>query len=162
MEAEEPISVLLAGPDFGRWSELLALIRTAFAHMDGVIDPPSSMHRLDERALGEKAACETAIVALADDDIVGCAFLDDRGDRFYLGKLAVSPTHQRRGIGRLLMARCEALARDAGKTLIELQTRVELIGNQQAFARLGFVETGRTSHEGYYRPTSVTMRKALA
>ena len=27
---------------------------------------------------------------------------------------------------------------------------------------LGFVETGRTAHQGYDRPTSVTMRKRLA
>ena len=45
---------------------------------------------------------------------------------------------------------------------MELQTRVELTGNQRAFRSLGFVETGRTAHQGYDRPTSVTMRKRLA
>ena len=48
------------------------------------------------------------------------------------------------------------------KPLIELQTRVELTANHRAFRALGFVETGRTAHQGYDRPTSVTMRKRLA
>ena len=39
---------------------------------------------------------------------------------------------------------------------------IELTGNQQLFAKLGFVETARTAHQGYDRPTSITMRKALA
>jgi len=162
MDAEEPLTIGQAGADFGRWGELLSFIRDAFSYMDGVIEPPSSIHRLDAYSLAEKSARETAIVVLSGRTIVGCAFLDDRDDRFYLGKLAVSPELQGRGIGRLLMAYCEGLAREAGKTAIELQTRVELTGNQQAFARLDFVETERTAHAGYDRPTSITMRKALA
>ncbi|RUY90914.1 GNAT family N-acetyltransferase, partial [Mesorhizobium sp. M7A.F.Ca.CA.003.01.2.1] len=38
---------------------------------------------------------------------------------------------------------------------------IELTANHAAFARLGFRETGRTAHDGYARPTSITMRKAL-
>jgi hypothetical protein len=60
------------------------------------------------------------------------------------------------------MAAAEACARSLGRTALELQTRVELTGNQAAFARLGFRETGRTAHEGFDRPTSVTMRKEIA
>lgn len=30
------------------WGAVLALIRSEFAYMDRVIDPPSSMHRLTE------------------------------------------------------------------------------------------------------------------
>ena len=33
-------------PDDPRLADVLALIRSAFAYMDGVIDPPSSMHDL--------------------------------------------------------------------------------------------------------------------
>ena len=60
------------------------------------------------------------------------------------------------------MRAAEALARAAGKPVLELQARVELTGNQAAFSRLGFVETERTAHAGYNRPTSVTMRKTLS
>ena len=61
----------------------------------------------------------------------------------------------------LLMRAAEDLAVSHGKRAIELQTRIELSANHAAFARLGFDETERTAHEGYDRPTSITMRKVL-
>ena len=85
-----------------------------------------------------------------------------RPDHFYLGKLAVLPACQGRGVGRRLLEAAERHAVRAGKPVIELQTRVELTANHRAFRALGFVETGRTAHPGYDRPTSVTMRKRLA
>jgi GNAT superfamily N-acetyltransferase len=149
-------------PDFQDWQNLLALIRCAFAYMDGVIEPPSSAHLLTPDLLRDKALVETIFVAFWGERLVGCVALDDRGDRLYLGKLAVEPGLQGRGIGRLLVDAAEQFARAEGKPAIELQTRVELTGNHKAFARLGFVETGRTAHAGYDRPTSITMRKLLA
>ena len=148
--------------EFDRWEELLDIIRASFAYMDGVIDPPSSVHRLTARSLQAKAAVELGFLATAGDEIAGCAFLAEKDDHCYLGKLAVAPAWQGRGIGRMLMQAAEEHTRQIGKPILELQTRVELDGNQRLFARLGFVETGRTAHAGSDRPTSVTMRKALA
>ncbi len=148
--------------DFHQWEQLLALIHRSFAYMEGTIDPPSSAHRLTPETLRRKAETETGIIALLDEELAGCVFIDERHDHFYLGKLAVEPALHGRGIGRLLLARAETIACEAGKPLLELQTRVELTANQAMFARLGFVETARTAHPGYERPTAVTMRKALA
>ena len=148
-------------PDFERWEELLAVIRGSFAYMDGVIDPPSSVHRLTTETLRAKAQSEIGFLARAGDTLVGCAFIAEKADHFYLGKLAVLPACQGRGIARRLLEAAERHAVRAGKPLIELQTRVELIANQQAFRSLGFVETGRTAHPGFDRPTSVTMQKRL-
>jgi predicted N-acetyltransferase YhbS len=92
--------------------------------------------------------------------MVGCVFVLERANDFCVGKLAVAPDLQGQGIGSLMPA-VETLARTLGKPAIELQTRIELTGNQAAFVRLGFRETGRTAHEGYDRPTSITMRKVL-
>lgn len=149
-------------PGFDHWRELLDLILDAFAYMDGRIDPPSSAHRLTPESLKDKCAAETVFLARDGDRLVGCVFLDDRGDHIYVGKLAVAPSLQGSGIGRRLMATAEAEARQRGKRFMELQTRVELTGNHAAFARLGFREVGRTAHAGYSRPTSITMRKDLA
>ena len=148
-------------PGFDRWEELLGLIARAFAHMDGVIDPPSSAQRLTPQALAEKCAAETVFIATAGSGLAGCVFLADRGDRLYIGKLAVEPALQGRGIGRRLVQVAEAEAVRRGRGMLELQTRIELTGNHAAFARLGFAETGRTAHEGFSRPTSITMRKEL-
>ncbi|TGQ65171.1 MAG: GNAT family N-acetyltransferase [Mesorhizobium sp.] len=130
--------------------------------MDGVIDPPSSAHRMSSATLRDKARRETGLLALSGDRIVGCVFVLERADNLYVGKLAVAPECQGQGVGRRLMQTVDELARSRGKLAIELETRIELTGNHAAFARLGFRETERTAHEGYARPTSITMRKMVS
>lgn len=155
------VSVLPIPADFNRWDDVLALILQAFAFMDGVIDPPSSAHRLTSATLREKAGRETGLLALGEGRIVGCVFALERKDDLYVGKLAVAPDCQGRGIGRRLMQAVEELAQNRRKAALELETRIELTGNHAAFARLGFREIERTAHEGYDRPTSITMRKTI-
>ncbi|WP_245511980.1 MULTISPECIES: GNAT family N-acetyltransferase [unclassified Mesorhizobium] len=156
------VSITRIPADFGRWGDVLALIMRAFAFMDGIIDPPSSAHLLTADALRTKALRETGFLALDGDRIVGCVFALERADGLYVGKLAVAPDRQGHGIGRRLMQAAEDLARSRGKAAIELETRIELTTNHAAFARLGFRETGRTAHDGYDRPTSITMRKTIS
>ena len=143
------------------WSALLAMIHRAFAYMDGRIDPPSSLHRLDAEGLRKKAGAEICLVIRQGGTIVACIFCDPRPDCLYVGKLAVDPALQGQGLGRALMAAAEEEARRRALPALELQTRIELTGNHAAFTRLGFVKTGETAHEGYDRPTSITMRKPL-
>ncbi|RWC48502.1 MAG: GNAT family N-acetyltransferase [Mesorhizobium sp.] len=161
MDRVEAVSITQILADFDRWDDVLALIMRAFASMDGVIDPPSSAHLLTADTLRDKARREIGFVALKGDRIVGCVFALEREAELYVGKLAVAPDCQGQGFGRQLMQAAEDLARSRGKAAIELQTRIELTENHAAFARLGFHETERTAHEGYARPTSITMRKTL-
>ncbi|RWL43374.1 MAG: GNAT family N-acetyltransferase [Mesorhizobium sp.] len=162
MDQTVGISIIGLPADFDRWNDLLALIRRAFAYMDDVIDPPSSAHLLSADSLAEKAKKETGFLAVENDRIVGCVFALERARDFYVGKLAVEPALQGQGVGARLMQAVEDLARERGKDAIELQARIELTANHAAFARLGFRETGRTAHQGYDRPTSITMRKVLS
>ncbi|TIN31422.1 MAG: GNAT family N-acetyltransferase [Mesorhizobium sp.] len=161
MERTDAILITQIPADFDRWNDVLTLIMRAFASMDGVIDPPSSAHLLTADSLRDKARRETGFVAFKGDRIVGCVFALEKVTEFYVGKLAIAPDCQGQGIGRRLMQAIEDLARSRGKAAIELQTRIELTANHAAFARLGFHETERTAHEGYARPTSITMRKAF-
>ena len=156
------IAIDRIGPGFDQWNALLSLILRSFAYMDGVIDPPSTAHLLTVDSLRERARVEAGFVAAEGDAIVGCVFVRERGDDCYIGKLAVEPAMQGCGIGKRLLQAAEAFAASRGKQAVELQTRVELTGNQTAFARLGFVETKRTAHKGFDRPTSITLRKTLA
>ena len=150
------------GEEFNRWQELLALIMSSFAYMDGVIDPPSSAHRLTLENLAEKARVEIAFVALDGDEIVGCLFCRPEPSAcLYVGKLCVSPKAQGKGIGRMLLEQAEALARELALPALRLETRIELIANHTKFAAWGFVKTAENAHAGYNRTTSIEMTKFL-
>ena len=140
---------------------MLSLINRSFAYMDGVIDPPSSAHQLTAEGLRRKAEEETGFLATWEGRIIGCVFVVEREHDCYIGKLAVDPELQGQGIGKKLVEAAEEFATAMGKTALELQTRIELTANHGAFARLGFREMARTAHDGYDRPTSITMRKVL-
>ena len=131
-----------------------ALLRGAFAYMEGVIDPPSSMNRMTLDDLQREA--EKNEVWVIGVPAQACMILTDKGETLYLGKLAVAAEAQGQGLSRRLVAQAAARARALGRPTVTLQTRVELLGNQAAFARMGFVETGRSAHPGYARPTSIT------
>ncbi|MDH4986393.1 GNAT family N-acetyltransferase [Aminobacter anthyllidis] len=147
--------------DFEHWDDLLDLIMRCFAYMDGVIDPPSSAHRLTPANLRDKAKDEVCFIATLEGRLVGCIFAAERSDAFYVGKLAVDDSARGLGIGRALMLAAERHAIAQGKPVLELQTRIELATNHATFARMGFVEFERTAHDGFDRPTSITFRKTL-
>lgn len=146
---------------FDDWPALLALLREAFAFMDGRIDPPSSLARLDADGLRAKARDEHLIVATEDDRLVGCVFAAPRAEALYVGKLAVVADRRGRGIARALLLAANAVARRHGLGTLELQTRVELVENHRTFAALGLRTVAETAHPGYDRPTSVTMHRAV-
>lgn len=142
----------------GEAPALLALVRAAFAYMDGRIDPPSSVHRLTAEGIG---AAPLVLVAEAGGEPVGCVLCTPLGGALHLGKLAVRPDRQRAGIGRALVRAAEAAARARGLGALVLETRVELAGNHATFRAMGFRETGRTAHPGFARPTSISFAKEL-
>lgn len=140
------------------WGVLLQFIHEAFAYMDERIDPPSSLHRMTAQSLREKAEKEILVLAKLDNVLVGCMFCRVEPNCLYVGKVAVSVAHQGQGIGKRLFQTAFELAKQRDLPELELETRVELIENQQAFGRLGFKQTGTSAHEGYDRPTSIIMR----
>lgn len=99
---------------------LLALIRGAFAYMDGVIDPPSSMHRLTVQDIARQA--EMADVWAIGQPPVACMFLTPKSDWLYLGKLAVAGDQRGKGLARVLVAQAAQRAADLGLRGVELQT----------------------------------------
>lgn len=162
MTSPEMIEIVRIGEDFGRWHELLALIMASFAYMDEVIDPPSSAHRLTPASLAQKARDEIGFVAVENGKLVGCVFCKLESASLYVGKLAIAPSHQRRGLGRRLLAAAEETARKNGLLTLRLETRIELAANHLAFSRWGFEKTAENSHPGYSRVTSIEMQKRLA
>ncbi len=142
------------------WASLLRLITTAFAGMEGRIDPPSSIERLTVEDIARQA--ETGEIWVIGAPAFACIFLTRRPGCLYLGKIAVATAQRNRGHTRALINVAERRARALGLPVLELQSRVELIENHAAFAALGFQQVALTAHEGFDRPTAITFRKVLA
>lgn len=147
------------GPGDCVLQDVLTLIQTCFADMDGRIEPPSSMHRLTLDSMAEHA--ETGEIWVIGQPVQACVFLTPRPDSLYLGKLAIAPAARRQGLARRLIDLAQSRAADLRRPFVELQTRIELVENHATFKALGFRETGRTAHPGHDRPTSITYRLSL-
>ena len=145
--------------DPSRLPEILAVMHRAFAPL--VIDPPSG-------ALRETVA-DLASTSGARHDLHRAGGRGDRRQRvlrpqenaLYVGRLAVSPSHQRRGIARALMAQAEAEARRLALPKLTLRARIMLTDNIAFFRACGFVAVAEHAHAGYAHPTSVEMEKRL-
>src|SRR5207245_537390 len=77
-----------------------------------------------------------------DAALVGCVYVELRGERGYFGLLAVDPGRQRAGIGARLIAAAEQECRAAGCRFMDLtlvNLRVEL---PPYYRRFGYVESG--------------------
>ena len=144
-------------PDLAR---VLALIRDSFAYMDGVIDPPSSMHRMTEKSLCTDAS--RSEIWVIGTPPIACMVLTPRPDTLYLGKLAVASAARGQGLARRMIDHAAARAAALGLPSLTLQTRIELTANHATFAALGFTQTGRTRHDGYDRDTSITFTLSVA
>ncbi len=156
------MTIVRIDEDFQRWEELLALILSSFAYMNDRIDPPSSALKLTPATLAGKARTEIAYAAMEGDMLCGCVFLRPEEGCLYIGKLAIAPDAQGRGIGRRLLAVAEQAARHRALPSLRLETRIELVDNHDVFTRWGFAKTSENAHPGFTRTTSIEMRKPVS
>jgi GNAT superfamily N-acetyltransferase len=70
---------------------------------------------------------------------------------FELGKMAVSPSHQGRGLGERLGRTAVDFARTAGAELIFLETNTSLANAIRLYERLGFIHATRPAPSEYER-----------
>ena len=137
----------------------LDLIKSSFAFMAGLIDPPSSVERLTLKKL--KTMAEVGRVLVIGKPVIACVVATPLPHALYLGKIAVDPSMRGQGLVRALIEECEALAEDLGKNCLELQVRIELVQNEKMFAKLGFIKVSDDCHLGYDRVTEITMQKPV-
>ena len=88
---------------------------------------------------------EKGVILLAEDDTgraLACVYFEVRGNRGYLGQLAVDPAHQRQGLAHRIVQAAENQLRAAGCEAVDivvLSMRPELL---PLYRRFGFVESG--------------------
>lgn len=140
------------------WDALLALIKRAFAGMEGRIDPPSSLHKMTAQDL---ATHKGEVWVVGNPAARACMVLTPKPHALHLGRLSVDPPWQGKGYAHILINHAEARARALGLPQLELQSRIELVENHAIFFALGFEQMGSTSHPGFDGPTSLVFTKTL-
>jgi GNAT superfamily N-acetyltransferase len=117
---------------------LILLINAAFS-----IETFLEGTRTDEERLA--AMMQKGAILIAEDaagQLLGCVYTEVRGERGYLGQLAVDPAHQRKGLAVRLIAAAEEHLRRLGCEAVEitvLNLRPEL---PPIYRRSGYVESG--------------------
>jgi predicted N-acetyltransferase YhbS len=110
--------------------------------------------RIDAEAVRELMATGQFLVAYADECISGCAYVEPRAGRAYLGLLSVDPSRQRSGLGSRLVVAAEDHVRASDIGYMDLRIvnlRQEL---PEFYRRLGYRVTGASSF-----PADVTTKQ---
>ena len=135
-DSGSPIHFRLAAPADS--PHLILLINSAFS-----IETFLEGTRTDEARLA--AMMEKGSILVAEDltsRLLACVYTELRGNRGYLGQLAVGPAHQGSGLARRIVQAAEDRFRQLGCEAVDitvLSLRPELL---PIYRRFGYIETG--------------------
>jgi ribosomal protein S18 acetylase RimI-like enzyme len=113
-------------------------MQDAFAEYAGVLVVPSSAHA--ETVVDVRAAMVEggAVLAFCEGKPVGSARFRIESQEMYVGRVAVLPTHRRRGVASEMMRFLENHATALGRDAIRIAVRESLPGNVAFYRALGF------------------------
>jgi N-acetylglutamate synthase-like GNAT family acetyltransferase len=117
---------------------IMHLVNAAFRTERFLIDED----RLDLEEVRTRMAKGEFLLAEEEGALVGCVYVELRGERGYFGLLAVDPKKQRAGLGSQLMTAAEERCREASCRFMDLtivNLRKEL---PEFYGARGYVESG--------------------
>ena len=82
------------------------------------------------------------LLAESGCNLLGCVYIEPRGERSYLGLLAVEPSRHRSGLGSTLMEAAENYCRDLGLSFMDIKIVNHRHDLPAFYLRRGYVETG--------------------
>ena len=122
--------------------EITRVINAAFREAEGFFVDDDRINLVGVESLLDTG---TFIVIECDHQLIACVYLEQRGDRAYLGLLSVDPKFQKLGLGSVLMNASEDHCRREGLNSIDINV-VNLREELPAFYRKrGYVETGTSA-----------------
>lgn len=155
------VSQIETNPDFDNWPAIEVLLRTAYAPMEGRIDPPSFLQTMTLADIAQKARDEDLFLARDGARPVACGFGTPMGRFYEVGKVAVAATHRGQGLARHLMDAAALRGRALGLDALQLYARVQLTENHAIYEALGFTRTGTFTHDGFAQPTAFIFQRPL-
>jgi GNAT superfamily N-acetyltransferase len=120
-------------------AEITRVINAAFRQAEGFFVDDDRVNLGGVESLLDSG---TFIVIECDEQLIACVYLEQRGERGYLGLLSVDPQVQRLGLGSVLMGAAEEHCRREGLSCIDINVvnlREEL---PDFYRKRGYVETG--------------------
>ena len=128
-----PLQIRRAGPPDA--DAVRRLVREAYAQWVPLIDREPMPMKADY----DKAVREHEIdLVHADGELVALIELIVHPDQLYIENIAVSPWHQRKGLGRFLLSHAERKAREAGLPRLGLLTNQAFESNVRLYQWVGF------------------------
>jgi N-acetylglutamate synthase-like GNAT family acetyltransferase len=97
--------------------------------------------RIDLKAVSGLLSKGKFLVAEQNGVVEACVYVELRGDRSYLGLVAVDPRIQKSGLGSKLVHAAEDYCAKAGSRFMDLQTVNLRQDNRAFYRRRGYVET---------------------
>jgi ribosomal protein S18 acetylase RimI-like enzyme len=83
------------------------------------------------------------VLGVEDDELIACVLVSDEGDAAYMGMFVVRPDLQSRGIGKIVLAEVERIAReDLGRAAVRMQVIAQRAPLLEWYARRGYLPTG--------------------
>lgn len=118
---------------------ITTLINTAFRVVEQFFVDED---RITEQGVLQHLASGEFLLVEDGEDLLGCVYLEHRGERSYLGLLSVSPTRQQGGVGSLMVSAAEDHCRSRGARFMDISVvnlRTELL---PFYKKREYVETG--------------------
>jgi ribosomal protein S18 acetylase RimI-like enzyme len=103
----------------------------------GLVRPWNDPHKDIQRKLAVRP--DLFLVGVLQGEVVASAMAGYEGHRGWISYLAVSPEHQRTGLGRAIMDEAERLLRETGCPKINLQVRSTNLQVIEFYRSLGFL-----------------------
>jgi ribosomal protein S18 acetylase RimI-like enzyme len=137
------------------------IITLAFEEHRGRLEPPSSSLNKTPESVRQELQSANAIVAIKDNQMIGCVFYSLKDSFVYLAHLAVLPEHRGLGIAKALMQKVEEKALEHHHTTIRLSVRLALEKTRNFYERMGYSFLSYGLHPGFTQPTYVTLERHL-
>jgi GNAT superfamily N-acetyltransferase len=155
-DAHQPPTYSLRPADLSDAPEVADLVKAAYRHyIERIGRSPRPMTEDYVAVIRDRQV--TVAESLAS--IVGVIVLDRTDEGFLVDNVAVRPSHQGTGLGKLLLDLAETEARKAGFDSIYLSTHEKMKENRTLYSRRGYVQFEPHLDSP---PFVVYMRKPLA